>query len=73
MFSPQTRLIGAGLGGASMEAEMVDSQTGRQIGAVVESQLGKRLSMAGIRTWGDAKQVMDDWAKKLKKRLDDAH
>lgn len=70
---PQTKLAGVGLGGASMEAEMVDSQTGRQIGAVVESQLGQRLSMAGISTWGDAKAVMDDWAKRLKKRVDDAH
>ncbi len=70
---PQTKMSGLGLGGASMEAEMVDSQTGRQIGAVVESQLGSRLSMAGISSWGDAKAVMDNWAKKLKKRLDDAH
>ncbi len=70
---PQTKMTGLGLGGASMEAEMIDSQTGRQIGAVVESQSGSRLSMAGISSWGDAKAVMDNWAKKLKKRLDDAH
>ena len=70
---PQTKLAGVGLGGASMEAEIVDSQTGRQIGAVVESQLGNRLSMAGISTWGDSKQVIDNWAKRLKKRLDEAH
>ena len=52
---------------------MVDSQTRQQIGAVVESQLRERLSMAGISPWSDAKAVMDDWAKRLKKRLDDAH
>ncbi len=51
---------------------MIDSQTGRQIGAIVESQLGERLSMAGITTWGDAKQIMDNWAKRLRKRLDEA-
>ena len=70
---PQTKLAGVGLGGASMEAELSDSQTGRQIAAAVESQLGERLSMAGITTWGDAKQVMDNWAKRLKKRLDEAN
>ena len=56
-----------------MEAEMIDSQTGRQIVAVVESQIGKRLSLAGINTWGDAKAVMDDWAHRLRERLDEAH
>ena len=70
---PQSKLMGVGLGGASMEAEMIDSQTGRQIGAVVESQIGKRLSLAGMTTWGDAKQVMDNWAKRFKERLDEAH
>ena len=70
---PQTKLAGVGLGGASMEAEMIDSQTGRQIGAVVESQIGERLSLAGMTTWGDAKQVMDNWAKRLKTRPDEVH
>ena len=70
---PQTKLVGLGLGSASMEAEMVDSQTGEQIGAVVESQVGKRLSLKGLSTWGDAKAVMDDWAKRLRKRIDEAH
>jgi len=70
---PQSKLMGVGLGAASMEAEMIDSQTGRQIGAVVESQIGERLSLAGMTTWGDAKQIMDNWAKRFKKRLDEAH
>ena len=69
---PQTKLTGVGLGGASMEAELIDSRTGRQIGAVVESQIGKRLSLAGMSTWGDAKAVMDGWAKRMKKRLDES-
>ena len=67
-----TELTGVGPGGASMEAEVVDSQTHQQIGAVVESQLRERLSMAGISSWDDAKAVMDDWARRLKTRLDDA-
>lgn len=70
---PQTKLAGVGLGGASMEAELVDSLTGRQIAALVETQKGKRLSLAGMKTWGDAKAVMDDWAKRFRERLDEAH
>jgi hypothetical protein len=70
---PQTKLTGVGLGGASMEGEVVDSETGEQIGAVIEGQKGKRLSMAGLSKWGDAKAVMDGWAKRFRKRLDEAH
>jgi hypothetical protein len=70
---PQTKLIGSGLGGATLEVEMVDSETGEQIGALVESQLGKRLSLEGVSTWGDAKGVMDRWANRLRQRIDEAH
>jgi len=70
---PQTKLLGTGLGGASMEVELLDSQTGQQIAAVVESQLGKRLSLEGVSKWGDVKSVMDDWAKRFRKLLDEAH
>ena len=69
---PLTKLAGTGLGGASLEAELLDSQTHKQIGAIVESQLGSRLSLAGISTWGDAKSVMDEWAKRFRQRLDES-
>ena len=68
---PQAKLIGAGIGGASMEAEVVDSMTGEQIGAVVESKMGSRMPFANLGEWDAAKQVMDDWAKRFKKRLDE--
>ncbi|MHC4558718.1 MAG: DUF3313 domain-containing protein [Planctomycetota bacterium] len=70
---PTTKLTGVGLGGASMEAEVVDSVTGEQIAAVVESQKGKRLSLKGLSKWGDAKAVMDEWARRFKERLDESH
>ncbi len=70
---PISKVAGTGLGGASLEAELLDSQTGEQIGALVESQSGKRLSLAGYSTWGDAKAVMNRWAKRFRKRLDEAH
>ena len=69
---PASKIVGSGLGGASMEIEVLDSQTGVQIGAAIESQLGSRLSLQGITKWGDAKAVMDDWAKRLRTRLDEA-
>ncbi len=70
---PQTRMTGLGLGGASMEAEMVDSQTGEQIAAVAQTQKGDRLSLDGFSEWSSAKDVMDDWAKRFCDRIDAAH
>ncbi|MCP4260879.1 MAG: DUF3313 domain-containing protein [Planctomycetes bacterium] len=69
---PHTMLVGAGLGGASMEAEVVDSVTGEQIAAVVQSQKGKKLSLEGLSKWGNAKAVMDGWAQSFTERLDEA-
>jgi hypothetical protein len=70
---PMTKMVGTGLGGASLEAEVVDSQAGKQIAALVESQLGNRLSLDGVSEWGDAKAIMDGWAKRFRDRLDEAH
>lgn len=70
---PIGKAIGSGLGGASVEAELLDSQTNNQIAALVESQLGKRLSLDGYSTWGDSKAIMDGWAKRFRQRLDEAH
>jgi len=70
---PQTKLIGTGLGGASMEAELLDSETQKQLAAVVESQLGNRFSLDGLSSWGDAKAIMDGWAARFRERLDEVH
>jgi hypothetical protein len=66
---PQASLLGAGIGGASMEAEVVDSMTGQQIGAVVQSKLGSRIPFANLGDWTAAKSVMDAWGKRFQKRL----
>jgi len=68
---PTAKIVGAGIGGASMEAEVVDSMTGEQIGAVVESKKGSIIPFANLGQWDAAKQVMDDWAKRFEKRLDE--
>ena len=70
---PIGKLAGTGLGGASLEAELIDSQSGEQLGSIVESQLGERLSLDGYSTWGDARGIMDRWAKRFRTRLDEMH
>ncbi len=70
---PATKLAGAGLGGVSMEGEVVDSLSGEQIVAVIQSQKGRRLSLEGLSKWGDAKAVIAGWAQRFKERLDEAH
>lgn len=71
---PTTRMTGLGLGGASVEAEIVDSVNGHQIAALVEARLAQRLNLAaGWSDWGDAKSVMDAWAKRFRQRLDEAN
>ena len=70
---PGTKLTGAGLGGASMEAEAVDSTTNKRVAAIVETAKGNRLSVAaGLSRFGHAKQVMDGWIERFVKRLDEA-
>ena len=68
-----TKITGAGLGGAAMEGEVVDSVTGEQIGAVIRWGSGSRLLRAGFTHTGDAKIVIDRWAKDLRQRIDEAH
>ncbi len=71
---PGTKLTGAGLGGAGMEAELIDSVTGETIGSVIDFQMGSRLSlMAGLTWFGHAQAVMEDWAEDLRKFIDKAH
>jgi len=71
---PGTKLTGAGLGGAGMEMELVDSVTGQTIGAAIDNQKGSRLSLAaGVKWFGHAQAVMENWAEDLKKFIDQAH
>ncbi len=72
-ISIYTKITGAGLGGAAFEGEVVDSITGEQIAAVSRWGSGSRILRAGYTHTGDAKILMDRWAKNMRKRLDDAH
>ncbi len=68
-----TKITGAGLGGAAMEGEVVDSITGEQIAAVSRWGSGSRILRAGYTHTGDAKILMDRWAKDLRDSIDEAH
>ncbi len=71
---PAMKISGIGLGGASMEAEAIDSRGGERVGAVVDSREGSRASIgAGLQTFGHAKEVMDFWVERFIKNLDKAH
>jgi hypothetical protein len=69
---PQASLLGVGIGGASMEAEVVDSITGEQIGAVVESGKGSRIPFTNLGDLSSAKHVIDGWTDRFQKRLEEA-
>ena len=70
---PTARLAtAAGSGGAAMEAEIVDSMTGEQLAAVVQAQSGSRIPLTGMSDWGGAEHAMEQWAKRLTRRLQEA-
>lgn len=68
-----TKITGAGLGGAAMEGEMVDSVTGEQLSAVIQWGSGSRILRAGFTKLGDAKLQINKWSKMLRKSIDEAH
>ena len=67
---PVSRAIGAGTGGASMEAEAVDSLTGKQLGANVQASPGNQFDLTNFSTAADVKSAIDKWAHQLAERLE---
>ena len=72
-ISIYAKITGAGLGGAAMEGEVIDSVTGEQIGAAIRWGSGSRFFRAGFTHTGDAKILIDRWAKGLRERIDKGH
>lgn len=68
---PTAKLAGVGLGDASLETEIVDSNTGEQIAALVEAQKSSKIPFSGLEKWDAAKQAIDEWGKRLQKRLEE--
>ena len=69
---PGSILTGAGLGGASAEAEFIDSLSGKVVVAALESQKGER-GFDGLTKYGNAENVIQRWAKRLAIRMDKEH
>ncbi len=69
---PGSIIMGAGLGGACMEGEVVDSVSGERIAAVIDCQKGRR-GLAGLTKLEQSEQALKAWAGRFRMRLDEAH
>ncbi len=66
---PAAKITGAGKGGASMEAEIIDSVTGEQLAAVIRRGQGKQFELSPFSTVNDIKAVIDQWAEATSEHL----
>jgi Protein of unknown function (DUF3313) len=67
---PVSNVAGAGAGGLSVEAEVVDTMTNRQAAAVVRSfGRGSWLQLPSFDRISDAKDAIDRWAEEATMRL----
>lgn len=58
------------VGEANIEAEILDSQTGEQLGAAIDGRAWRKVIASGNFTkWGDVQDAFDFWAEKLRMRL----
>lgn len=72
-------------GEATLELEVLDSVSSKQLGARIETETGQKYNYShGIATgvkgyirsfskWAHTKKALDDWAQLLRKRLDELH
>ena len=69
---PTSRVVtGIGVGGAGIESEILDSVSGKQITACVETKDGSRIPFTGLSDWGGAKYAMDKWVSQFRKQLEE--
>jgi hypothetical protein len=71
-LKPRSFLMNISLGGASIEAEFIDALSGEVVVAVTESQRGGKIS-TGTNDYENAKNVIDRWAERLVRRMDEEH
>ncbi len=67
---PASSLSGAGRAGAAMEGEIIDSVTGDQLAAVVQSGAGSQFTVGNFSTLADIKNLIDQWSKQAGDNLD---
>ena len=62
------------VGQASLEAELLDSQTNERVAAVIDRRAGARHNvLEGMHRWGHTKDAFEFWAKRLRLWLDEVH
>lgn len=60
------------VGEVNVEAELLDSQTGEQLGAAIDGRAGRKVIASGNFTkWGDVQDAFDFWAERLRLRLEE--
>lgn len=57
------------VGGASVEVRIVDSQTGKLLGAGIDRRAGGKTLTKGFGYWADVENILDYWAAKIRWRL----
>lgn len=62
---PGTKLTGAGLGEAGIEAEIIDAATGRQLWALAEVHKGDRMEFDAFDEYDDANDAIVYFAKRF--------
>jgi|GEM_PF-945951 len=69
-----TALTGVGVGGASMEVEVVDSMSGKQVLAFFSQRKGNRFKkIDGLTTWTHTENILHDWACQIQDTFDGFH
>jgi hypothetical protein len=66
---PMTRAAGAGRGGAAIQGELLDSQTGTQLAAFTRQFKGSMLHGSGVGEMSDIMSAIDTWAEGATKVL----
>ncbi len=66
---PVGRLLGSGMGGASMESEWLDSQNGDQVAAFVVASTGSRFEGGGMTKMSHAKRAIREWVDRISERI----
>lgn len=67
---PLSKVTGVGTGGASMEGELLDSQTGEQLAAVVQAGKGNQFELDTFSKLDDVKDTIHKWVETAGNRID---
>jgi len=66
-----TKMSGLGRGGASIEAEIIDSVSGEQLAGVIDAGKGNQFELDHFKALDDVEDVIDGWAETLAARIEE--